>query len=86
VRIDGERIEDKSRMIKVGANHLIQVGKRRFQRVFIKQAESVEGNHGEAKRGTIPDAIRSNEKNYEHFLQTSKEKKEEPPNKPKIEM
>ena len=33
VRIDGERIEDKSLQLEVGSEHIYQVGKRRFARV-----------------------------------------------------
>ncbi|MDH5180414.1 MAG: tyrosine--tRNA ligase [Gammaproteobacteria bacterium] len=35
VRIDGERIEDKSLEIQAGSSHVFQVGKRRFARVSI---------------------------------------------------
>jgi tyrosyl-tRNA synthetase len=35
VRIDGERVEDKSLTIKSGATHVFQVGKRRFARVTV---------------------------------------------------
>lgn len=33
VRIDGERITDKNRVIKPGFDHIYQVGKRKFARV-----------------------------------------------------
>lgn len=36
VRIDGERITDKKLIIKAGASHIFQVGKRRFARVLCK--------------------------------------------------
>ena len=35
VRIDGERIEDTKLTIKPGAQHVYQVGKRRFARVAV---------------------------------------------------
>jgi tyrosyl-tRNA synthetase len=35
VRIDGERVEDRKLEIAVGANHVFQVGKRRFARVSV---------------------------------------------------
>ncbi len=35
VRIDGERVDDRSRLIPVGADHIVQVGKRRFARVSV---------------------------------------------------
>jgi tyrosyl-tRNA synthetase len=35
VRIDGERVEDKSLTIKSGSTHVFQVGKRRFARVTV---------------------------------------------------
>jgi tyrosyl-tRNA synthetase len=33
VRIDGERVEDRDRKVPVGAEHIYQVGKRRFARI-----------------------------------------------------
>ncbi len=36
VRIDGERTDDRSLIIKSGSNHVIQVGKRRFARVLVR--------------------------------------------------
>jgi tyrosyl-tRNA synthetase len=36
VRIDGERVEDRALMISAGREHVYQVGKRRFARVFVK--------------------------------------------------
>ena len=36
VRIDGERVEDRSLMIAAGSEHVYQVGKRRFARVLLK--------------------------------------------------
>jgi tyrosyl-tRNA synthetase len=36
VRLDGERVEDRSMMIGVGAEHVYQVGRRRFARVLVK--------------------------------------------------
>ena len=36
VRLDGERVEDRSMLIGVGAEHVYQVGKRRFARVLVK--------------------------------------------------
>jgi tyrosyl-tRNA synthetase len=35
VRIDGERVEDRALEIKVGASHIIQVGKRRYARISV---------------------------------------------------
>ena len=35
VRIDGERIEDKSLAVAAGSTHVFQVGKRRFARVTV---------------------------------------------------
>jgi tyrosyl-tRNA synthetase len=35
VRIDGERVEDKNALFKVGASHVFQVGKRRVARVTL---------------------------------------------------
>jgi tyrosyl-tRNA synthetase len=35
VRIDGERVDDKSLAIKSGCTHVFQVGKRRFARVTV---------------------------------------------------
>jgi tyrosyl-tRNA synthetase len=37
VRIDGERVEDRSREVETGAEHVYQVGKRRFARVIVKR-------------------------------------------------
>ena len=36
VRIDGERVEDRSLAIAAGVEHVFQVGKRRFARVLVK--------------------------------------------------
>jgi tyrosyl-tRNA synthetase len=36
VRVDGEQIEDKALTIPVGAEHVYQVGKRKFARVLVK--------------------------------------------------
>jgi tyrosyl-tRNA synthetase len=36
VRIDGERVDDRSLAISAGAEHVFQVGKRRFARVLVK--------------------------------------------------
>jgi tyrosyl-tRNA synthetase len=36
VKIDGERISDRSRQCKAGETHIYQVGKRRFARVTIE--------------------------------------------------
>lgn len=36
VRIDGERVEDRSLVMSAGAQHVMQVGKRRFARVTLK--------------------------------------------------
>jgi len=33
VRIDGERVEDRSKEIAAGSTHIFQVGKRKFARV-----------------------------------------------------
>ncbi len=35
VKIDGERIDDPKQLIKAGAEHVFQVGKRKFARVFV---------------------------------------------------
>jgi tyrosyl-tRNA synthetase len=35
VRIDGERVDDRALVIAVGAEHVFQVGKRRFARVLV---------------------------------------------------
>lgn len=35
VKLDGERVEDKTRVISSGNEHLVQVGKRRFARVYL---------------------------------------------------
>jgi tyrosyl-tRNA synthetase len=37
VRIDGERVEDRSLAIAAGTEHVFQVGKRRFARVLVKK-------------------------------------------------
>jgi tyrosyl-tRNA synthetase len=36
VRVDGERIEDRSLQVAAGAEHVYQVGKRRFARVLVR--------------------------------------------------
>jgi tyrosyl-tRNA synthetase len=36
VRLDGERVEDRAKTIPAGAEHVYQVGKRRFARVLVK--------------------------------------------------
>ncbi len=36
VRVDGERVDDRSLMIAAGTEHVFQVGKRRFARVLLK--------------------------------------------------
>ncbi len=36
VKIDGERIDDRSMMIPVGGEHVVQVGRRRFARVAVE--------------------------------------------------
>ncbi len=36
VRLDGERVEDRSMTVTAGAEHVYQVGKRRFARVLVK--------------------------------------------------
>lgn len=36
VRIDGERVEDRGRLIPAGTSHIYQVGKRRYARVHLK--------------------------------------------------
>ena len=36
VKIDGEKIEDKSLEVQSGSEHIFQVGKRRFAKVFVK--------------------------------------------------
>ncbi|MBK8817350.1 MAG: tyrosine--tRNA ligase [Methylococcaceae bacterium] len=38
VKIDGEKISDTKLMIKAGTNHVYQVGKRKFAKVFIESA------------------------------------------------
>jgi tyrosyl-tRNA synthetase len=35
VRVDGERVEDRAAMLEAGAEHVLQVGRRRFARVKI---------------------------------------------------
>jgi len=35
VKIDGEKVEDRSLVIRVGASHVVQVGKRRFAKVTV---------------------------------------------------
>jgi tyrosyl-tRNA synthetase len=37
VRIDGERVDDRARVIAAGDEHVYQVGKRRFARVLVKK-------------------------------------------------
>ncbi len=37
VRIDGERVDDRSLAIAVGVEHVFQVGKRRFARVLVRK-------------------------------------------------
>ena len=37
VRIDGERVDDRSLTIAAGMEHVFQVGKRRFARVLVKK-------------------------------------------------
>lgn len=39
VRLDGDRVEDRDRTLVPGAEHLVQVGKRRFRRVRMQAAE-----------------------------------------------
>ncbi len=36
VRVDGERVSDRSLVVRVGEEHVYQVGKRRFARVLVK--------------------------------------------------
>jgi tyrosyl-tRNA synthetase len=36
VRIDGEKVEDASRVIAAGTTHVFQVGKRRLARVTLQ--------------------------------------------------
>jgi len=36
VRVDGERIDDRSMTIAVGEEHVVQVGRRRFARVAVE--------------------------------------------------
>ena len=36
VKVDGERIDDRSIMIAVGGEHIVQVGRRRFARVAVE--------------------------------------------------
>ena len=38
VRIDGERVDDRALTVRVGDEHVYQVGKRRFARVVVKHA------------------------------------------------
>ena len=38
VRVDGERVEDSSRVIAAGSTHVFQVGKRRLARVTLETA------------------------------------------------
>lgn len=40
VRIDGDRVEDRDRVLVPGAEHLLQVGKRRFRRVRMTGGEA----------------------------------------------
>ena len=35
VRVDGEKVSDQALVVAIGAEHLVQVGKRRFARVRI---------------------------------------------------
>jgi tyrosyl-tRNA synthetase len=42
VRIDGEKIEDRSLRIRVGSAHIVQVGKRRFARISVSGVPSVD--------------------------------------------
>ena len=35
VRIDGERVEDRSIVLKAGESHVMQVGRRKFARVVL---------------------------------------------------
>ena len=37
VRVDGEKVEDRSLSLPVGASHVIQVGKRRIARVCVRK-------------------------------------------------
>ncbi len=39
VRVDGERVDDPRLLIKAGAGHIYQVGKRRVAKVLVKQAK-----------------------------------------------
>jgi hypothetical protein len=39
VRIDGEKANDPQKRLPVGAEHVLQVGPRRFARVAIKKAK-----------------------------------------------
>lgn len=43
VRIDGERIEDQALQVLPETTHIVQVGKRRFARVFVYLSESKQG-------------------------------------------
>jgi tyrosyl-tRNA synthetase len=38
VRVDGARVEDKALKLPAGATYVVQVGKRKFARVFLKRA------------------------------------------------
>ena len=40
VRIDGERIDDRALTLDAGVEHVFQVGKRRFARIFVTSALS----------------------------------------------
>nr|VFJ87672.1 MAG: tyrosyl-tRNA synthetase [Candidatus Kentron sp. H]VFJ89445.1 MAG: tyrosyl-tRNA synthetase [Candidatus Kentron sp. H]VFJ96060.1 MAG: tyrosyl-tRNA synthetase [Candidatus Kentron sp. H] len=44
VRIDGERVDDRTLVIPVGASHVFQVGKRRFARVSVTTGARVPEN------------------------------------------
>jgi tyrosyl-tRNA synthetase len=37
VKMDGERVTDRTLMIEAGSNHIYQVGKRRFARVKLTE-------------------------------------------------
>jgi tyrosyl-tRNA synthetase len=39
IRIDGEKITDPQRRLPVGANHVLQVGPRRFARIAVKKSQ-----------------------------------------------
>ena len=46
VRLDGEKVSDRGLLLQAGAEHICQVGKKRFARVRCVRAES-EGNETE---------------------------------------